>query len=277
MAWTDIPQYIIDDILGFQNMNQIVDNFNYLFVGSAGQAHVDTDWLTNLAVTTAKIDALAVTAAKIGALAVETAKIDALAVTEAKLAANAVSQTKIKTSTGTASGTIAGTPILINMQEYTFYPNVYGADTEVSQNASTQNNTGTVGRLALVNPGANHLYAVNWRYVTATDEPFIYAIQGANGEIEHVWMCEDPPAGYWGLDEKPDNFEAPITILNEDKTVNTLNDKTEIIIFKHPKDEYFEIVNRSEKDNKQPHEILNDKFEYDSNKKVFKSKNILAI
>ena len=57
MAWTDIPQYVIDDIFGFQNANQIVDNFDYLFVGAAGQENITNAWLTDDTITIAKMAA----------------------------------------------------------------------------------------------------------------------------------------------------------------------------------------------------------------------------
>lgn len=103
MAWTDIPQYIIDDILGFQNMNQVVDNFDFLKAGGVGNVY-----LTNFAVTPSKLATSAVQTAKINNLAVTTAKIAAANVTLVKLAADAKVSTGTYNGDGTVSQAIAG-------------------------------------------------------------------------------------------------------------------------------------------------------------------------
>ena len=267
MAWTDLDQFVIDDILGFQTMNKIVDNFDFLKAAGVGTAYI-----TNAAVI----------AAKLGASAVETAKINNLAVTEGKLAASAVAQGKLKTSTGSVTGSLAqGAYFEVSMQDYTFSPNIYGASYRVFEvmNQLTTG-SGTVGRFTIYNRGAVGAvtYGIYYRYVTATDEPFLYAIQDkATGKIEHLWMCEDPPPGYWGVDEKPDDFVPPIVVSDSDGKPKSMTAKEEIIIFKHKKAEFFDILDRAKADKKTECEVLNDTFEYDKDKKLFKTKNLSEV
>ncbi len=265
MGWTDIDQFVIDDIFGFQSANKIVDNFDFLKAAGVGTAYI-----TNAAVI----------AAKLGTSAVETAKIDNLAVTEGKIAASAVAQGKLKTSTGSASGSLGnGLVIELTMQDYCFSPNYYAANYALWVTVQASTATGTVARSNLYNAsGSTRAYTVRWRYVTATDEPFVYAIQDKNtGVTEHLWMCEDPPPGYWGADDKPEGFDPPIVVCNKSGTQKSMVLKNEITIFKHPKDEFLDIQDRAATDKKTECEVLNEKFEYSKDKKLFKMKNLAEV
>ncbi len=259
MTWHTLATFVVDQVLGFQTANKFKDNFDHL-----AAAGVATSYITNLAVTEGKIGSGAVTEAKIGSGAV----------TEAKIGAASVSQGKLETSTGTSSGTFPAYPsvVTITMQDYCFFPRL-SSGSGVQIIGQPYATSGTVGSFSFESEtSSGGSYCANWRYVTATDEPFVYAIQDKKtGEIEHVWACGDPPPGYWGIDEKPDDFEPPI------KSSNGRTGKNEITIFKYGMDEFKEIIDRSEKDKKEPHQMLNDDFEYKEDRKLFVTKNLREV
>ena len=84
-------------------------------------------------------------------------------------------------------------------------------------------------------------------------------------------MCEDPPPGYWGLDEKPDDFEPPII------HTPALTGVEEIVLFKYPKDAFDELIQKPTKDKVFLHELIGADYDYDSGKKLFVTKNLATI
>jgi hypothetical protein len=192
--------------------------------------------------------------------------------------ANAVVSTaKLKTvadTTGSSGNVNNGAGVVIALQDYCFAPNIYVADREVRVTGHTSNTADTTARMGLWNTsvGTPHAYVVRWRYVTATDEPFVYAIQDLNtGEILHLWACDDPPPGYWGLSEKPADFVPPISV--SPSLVNV----EEIVLFKTNRDFVIELGAKAAKDKTLPFQELSKGYEFDKGSKLFRSKNLLEI
>ncbi len=232
MAWHDILAYTVDKVLGFQSLNKHRENEIYLKDGIADGSLID---------------------------------------------GSAIDKDHLETGVGTSSGTITYGPlgyVHLDLQEISFFPNFYAAEgAGVVVGCHDTGESSEDMRLGLNNiSGSDSAYTIRWCYVTATDEPFIYAIRDkTTGEIEHLWMCEDPPPRYWGLDDKPDDFKPPIS------TGGGMSGKDDITIFKYPRNEYKEISDRAKKDKKKEHEVLNDTFEYNKDKKLFTSKNLAEI
>lgn len=122
---------------------------------------------------------------------------------------------KLKTSTGSASGTLTAlTGVNITAQDYSFGPNIYSAALVKGSGVSAAD---YVMRFSLYNDGGGEVgYTVYYRYITASDEPFVYMIRDkTTGDIVHLWMAEDPPAGFWGQHKTPNNFTPPIAMIND--------------------------------------------------------------
>jgi hypothetical protein len=195
-------------------------------------------------------------------------------VDQTALGADSVGQSEIKEGNGTASalvGTLSNTDI--SMQDYCFFPNISGDGGAGNWTVKAYHTPAAsyIGRFALYNSGVgSQTYTVYWRYITATDEPFIYAIRDKNGDMVATWACTDPPPGYWGLDKKPDGFIPPIIY------DPVITDMEEIILFKYPMDGYKELIEKSRKDNKPIHEHMNG-FDYNEKSKLFIAKNLSMI
>jgi len=187
-----------------------------------------------------------------------------------------VNTTALKTSTGSSASTVTtGTTVAVTMQDYCFFPNI-GTDAadDLTLWAYTTIAASTyTGRFAFKNEdGATRNYSIWWRYVTASDEPFIYAIRDkTTGQIIGTWMCEDPPPGYWGLDKKPVDFEPPMIY------TPALTNVEEIVIFKYPMDGYKELMDRSKVDKVLIHDMLTADFDYNNGSKLFTAKNLVHI
>ena len=98
-----------------------------------------------------------------------------------------------------------------------------------------------------------------------------YAIRNKNtGEIICFWACDDPPPGYWGLHERPEDFVAPV-IYDGGLTA----DQEEIVLFDADSDFVLELGEKAQKDKKYPYQILDECFEYDTEKKCFKERKII--
>jgi len=178
----------------------------------------------------------------------------------------------LNTATGTTSGTIGiDAEVNITMQDYCFFPRIEVSDMLVVVSGNLTPETSVyVGKFGLHNTDGigQHNYEVDWRYMTATDEPFIYAlVRKSTGDIEGVWMCDDPPPGYWGSNEPPEDFVPPIQLLTEQ-----IADFDEIILFKCKQKLLGDIRKESKKQGKKAHKTLNDHFEYDPIKKTFNKK-----
>lgn len=135
------------------------------------------------------------------------------------LANNSIANFKLHTATSSASGSLtAGSPVSITMHDYSFFPSIQTNGTGPFVVGGVTSGGDTVGRFS-IGGDTSDTYAVYWRYVTATDEPFLYAIRDrATGEIIHLWTSEDPPDSYKGCDATPEDFVPPIVIKNADGT-----------------------------------------------------------
>ncbi len=157
-----------------------------------------------------------------GAPSIQTAAIANLAVTTEKIANANVSNAKLKTSTGSVTGTIAaGASVNFSLQDYCFHPNYGGAALIYLNTYNSISDVYTARSRIYNDSGGSESYGTYYRYVTASDRPFIYAIRDAYGKIIHCWECDDPPPGYWGLDKMPENFEPPIVVVGPDKNIIT--------------------------------------------------------
>ena len=194
------------------------------------------------------------------------------------LADNSLAKGKIKSVANTTgvSGSIGVTAsVSIAMQDYCFTPNIYVDNQQyiriTGHNTSTAD---TTARLGLRNDeGSSNSYNIRYRYITASDNPFIYAIQDKiTGEIKHLWACDDPPPGYWGLSEKPSGFIAPI--VESSLVMATME---EIVLFNQNREFVIELGEKANVDKKLPFEILSKGYDYDINKKWFSSKNLKEI
>jgi len=194
------------------------------------------------------------------------------------LADDSVANVKLKSVANTtgASGSLnAESGVNVVMQDYCFFPNTYTSrNYEILITCHNTNTADTTARLGLWNSdqSLSTNYAVRWRYITASDEPFIYALRDKiTGEIIHLWACDDPPPGYWGMKEKPDDFVPPIT-----GNFN-LADMDEIVLFNQNKNFVIELGEKARKDKKLPFEILSKGYDFDHKKKLFLSKNLKEI
>jgi hypothetical protein len=92
-------------------------------------------------------------------------------------------------------------------------------------------------------------------------------------------MAEDPPPGYWGLSETPENFERPVIgYLKDGKPEFDPDKHEEIISWKVKKDLFDAIKDRQKADKKTaPHKIIEDQFEFDKKSSLWKAKNLITI
>ena len=248
MTWVDLSTaFQYGTKLTSSNQQQLRDNIAAAFGKDAGAPQLATDYIV-------------------------TSMITDLNVTEAKLAAAVYGQDKVKTSTGGAATNLAaGTSVAISMQDYCFFPSVKGSETYLELRAAGSGGAGTTGAFGFWNTDSvQQAYDVDWRYITATDEPFIFILRhNVTGLFEHLWFCGDPPPGYWGLSEKPVDFKPPIGVSNP-------QDYTEITKFRFSQKWLDDLVAKRNTDKKAMIEVMND-FEYDDQTKLFKSKNLAAI
>lgn len=117
---------------------------------------------------------------------------------------NTIGTGALKTSTGSASGTLnAGTSVNISMNDYAFFPHTsYTGTNALTSGYWKMSNAAdggtTVGTLTLYNADGlnNHTYVVRWRYVTASDNPVIWVLsEPSTGAIMSVWASDDPIPG----------------------------------------------------------------------------------
>jgi hypothetical protein len=193
---------------------------------------------------------------------------------------NYITNVKLKTAATSVSGSGSGAAVDIAMQDYSFMPNCYvqGAGSSETLGARATNTADYAGRFYLwTNTAA---FAVYFRYITSSDEPFIYLVrEKTTGKILHCWMAEDPPPGYWGLSETPENFERPVIgYLKDGKPEFDPDKHEEIISWKVKKDLFDAIKDRQKADKKTaPHKIIEDQFEFDKKSSLWKAKNLITI
>ena len=244
MTWVDLSaSFGYGTKLTSSNMQQLRDNIAAAFAKDSGAPQLATDYVV-------------------------TSMITDLNVTEAKLAASVYGQSKVKTSTGGASSSLSGGGwITITMQDYCFFPGIGGGN-EAYMDLRQGTGGTTTGAFTIWNTdGSSHNYDSDWRYITATDEPFIFVLRhNIKGLFEHLWFCGDPPPDYWGLKERPIDFKPPLKITNP-------QDYTEITKFLFSQTWLDELVSKKKVDKKTAIEVMNE-FEYDDQSKLFKTKNI---
>jgi len=219
----------------------------------------------------------ALAAADSGAPQIQTAGLANSAITSAKIAAANVNTSKLKTSGGSVSGilSVANVTDSISLQDYCFAVNMC-APSPLSIWTYPSIIANYTARFLLSCYWAGDYwgtnYAVYYRYVTASDRPFIYAIQDANGEFISVWESDDPPPDYWGLDKKPDGFKAPV--MKFDKDFKVIQPYREIIMFNADKEFISEIRGKAHTDKKSFAGILN---AYDFTGAIFEPKTLLEV
>jgi hypothetical protein len=188
---------------------------------------------------------------------------------EAAYGSSTVDQTALKDSTGDQSGSVSdGGTVIVTMNDFCFSPNIYGQATSMTLRVGNSN-SGTVGRFRIYNPeGTSQNYEVNWRYITATGEPFIFVLQDpVTGDIKHVWMSEDDP---------PPKFPDVDPIIEIDKNGQQINfikafeEKADVQMIK-------DLRAKGIKDLKLIHEIMQSDYEFDSQANIFKPKNLITV
>jgi hypothetical protein len=188
-----------------------------------------------------------------------------------------ITKDALKTTANTtgSSGTLShGDEVNLTLQDFCFSPNIFGEAYDITVIGNQTEATDTVTAFALHNSNgiSSRDYHVRYRYITATDQPFIYAIRDlSTGDIVHLWTCDDPPPGYWGLTEKPEKFIPPI-ICKEQKDGN----HDEIVLFRQDKEFLLHLGEKALKDKTRPHQILST-YEFDTETKIFTSKNLSMI
>lgn len=101
----------------------------------------------------------------------------------------AITRVKLATGTGSISGA-GGSTVNVTMQDYTFFPSILTHAGQDALNTFPSVDLGdTVGRFS---KGSSQAYDIRWRYVTASDNPRIWAVVDNKGELLHVWESEDP-------------------------------------------------------------------------------------
>ncbi|MEW5802663.1 MAG: hypothetical protein AB1847_11245 [bacterium] len=185
-----------------------------------------------------------------------------------------ITRNGLKTSTGSISG-IGNNETYFQLQDYCFSPNIYADGEEVDIYLSCYYqyfDWSTTARFCLKPIYTPHvyLYGVVYQYITSSDKPFIYAIQ-KDGVILHVWECDDPPPGYWGLSEKPADFIPPIS----SSGIN-LEEAQEIVLFNYPMQNIKELRQRARGERKNFASLLRD-YDYDHDKRLFIRKNLSQI
>ena len=265
MAWTDLSAaFGYGTKLTSAQMQQLRDNITALANGDSGAPPIQS----------AAIGTGQVQSSDIGNDQVDSQHYVADSIDSEHYAPASVDQAALKTSTGNASASIATlVTASIQMQAYCFAPNIYtGAVDDIALWAHDSGSADYIARIGVRNEDTvNRTYTLYWRYITATDEPFVYVLKDkTTGEVIATWMCQDPPHDYWGMDDKPEDFQAPIKLSSHP------SDNDEIIVFKYPMDGYKELVSKAMKDKKHIHEHMNT-FDYDQKSKLFIPKNLSMI
>jgi hypothetical protein len=292
MTWVNLgASFSYGATLTSTQMQNLRDNIAAMANGDSGAPLVQEAAIATGAVTENKIGSGAVTSGKLGSGAA-LANIGAGGLTSGYLGSGAalanigtggmdgstyltdatVSNAKLKTSTGSTSGTLAPAAyILIAMQDYCFFPNIGGANNYVLP--YSYGSSDYIGRFGIYNgTGGNQNYSAFWRYVTASDKPFIYAIKDKDGKVLHVWECDDPPPGYWGMDSKPEGFIPPIIAMDADKQI--IVPAAEIVAFNVNKEFISEVKAQAHTDKTAFASVLD---KYDFNGTIFTSKNLSQI
>jgi len=119
----------------------------------------------------------------------------------------------LKQSTGSTTGTIgndAGHAFTLN--DYSFFPSITTNYPRVRVQSYDSLKTDYVARFVLWNEsGASITYNVYWRYLTASNNPQIWVIRDAKGEVIGIWQADDP------IDADNPLKEVPIQCFDKDR------------------------------------------------------------
>jgi len=199
-----------------------------------------------------------------------------------------ITKDALKIGTGNPSGTVpASGRVDISMEAFCFFPNIYasGVVTRLSRLEPYSTNDATyAGKFGMDNTagGVTIDYDVDFQYITASDKPFIYFIRDKKtGELLHTWWCDDPPPGYWHLSDKEkhsiesgDSFNWPIRVNDWDDSTHESFTK-----FDYPDgmEVFREWTAKAKSDKSHFHKHMTKNFDFDTDTKLFKPKNITEI
>ena len=102
----------------------------------------------------------------------------------------------IKTGTGSASGTLAGTTgVNITMHRKSFWPQLSSEEEfEVFTKLEAGNPNNYIGYFHMYNPvGTSEDYWIQWDYLSASGPAVIWVIADDKGKIQHCWEAGDIP------------------------------------------------------------------------------------
>lgn len=105
-------------------------------------------------------------------------------------------KTVIATATGSTNGTLdGGADVDLSLNDYCFFPNIYGTTHYFDVRGYPSWYDTTVARFSLRNDyTAAKEYTIKWRYMTASNNPQIWIVQDpVTGEIIGIWQADDPP------------------------------------------------------------------------------------
>lgn len=150
-----------------------------------------------------------------------------------------VANVKLNTATAKSTGSIVDNALVsMAINEYAFFPKLmtgqvaWGATPQVILQTGATAAAEYTPYLGLRNPassGQNNGYHVNWRYVTASNNPFQYILRDPDTkEIVHRWSGDDPPGNLHYCTTKPSSFVPPILVHNGKGDI--INDQYEEIV-----------------------------------------------
>lgn len=110
----------------------------------------------------------------------------------------------LKTSSG--SSTSAGNAAqYVTMNDYSFFPAVTSSNSSTASidampTSSSAHPDGVIGKLRVAAPGnpvatTSATTKIQWRYITASDQPTIWLAHKPAGTIMAIWMSDDPTPG----------------------------------------------------------------------------------
>ena len=178
----------------------------------------------------------------LGTSQVVTAKIHNLNVTTVKL----------KTATADSTGLVKpSSQITIAMSSYSFFPKIIGQSgplTDVilgAQHGSTTNTyAGYLAITANTTMATNRNFRVNWRYITASNNPFQYILRNKNTkEIKVRWRGDDPPAEFFHCTTKPSDFTPPVLLVSSSGgNINSDSSFEEIVCFDYDREHWLNLM-----------------------------------
>jgi len=164
MTWTSLS-FAYGSVLTSTKMTQLYDNLTALAKGHSGAPSI----------INAAVDAAA-------------------AIESSKLADHPWGYDDINNAGGSSSGSTPGSGgVDVTLNTYNFGWGL-GEDQQLSIVARTDTSP-TYGEMRIKNTdSSSHTYDWRWRYLTASDNPFIFIIYNpSTDEILHLWEAEDPP------------------------------------------------------------------------------------